>query len=154
MGVSKETYIGPYVKIRAETQEYDKTLTSCPNEPCENHGSELETPYCNMCGSKSTEITVKREGVLSFADFMESTDYCYEIDLWVPETLSCMYRDDNCDVVLFGLSDHEWVTEVFPDDIGEGLRNLFVEHKDAINAMKEFFGDKMSVHYGVCTFYS
>ena len=157
MGVSQSVYIGPYVRLEMAATTRDQVIASCTNESCKQHGRRVHSKFCPDCGAKVDDVTITVNAVVGFNDFLESVDYEHEDELWMPEYLGGTGEQ----ILLCNYGDYHFYEDSLVRSLADVNEQLATEmtifnerHKVLLEKMQKFFGDKMSVHYGVCSYYS
>jgi len=72
--MNETTYIGPYLACRHGNPSGKKSLNSCPNSSCSNHGRSVYENFCPQCGSKITDVEVAANMEMSLRNEMLDGD--------------------------------------------------------------------------------
>lgn len=150
------TYIGPFVRVKLQPIKYVETINTCPDTDCKKHDyGSTDASFCSVCGSKIEAVDISRDGVRGWGDFLEDCDYEFEDVLYGPEYLG---EHDVEEILLCNTGNYHkdsdggvWSLA----DMNQHERVAFIEkHQVLLDRMKQFFGDNLTIDYGVCTFWS
>ncbi len=159
MGVSVSVYVGPLVKLQLAPTKYIDHVLGCPKPTCSKFGRDTQAKFCPECGNKVDNIDVPREGVLCWNSFQEAVDYKYEDVLYSPEYLG----DDNEEILLSNCKAGQYLDAddgnilLFSEMSGtitDDLISFRMEHDEMFLEMAKFFGDKFTIEFGVCSYWS
>jgi hypothetical protein len=159
MGVSVSVYVGPFVKLQLTPTKYIDHVLGCPKPTCSKFGNSTQAKFCPECGTKVDNIDVPREGVLCWNSFNEATDYKYEGDLHSPEYLG---NDDEEILISQGKAgryvDVDDGTPFMFSDMSSTVADEIIvfktEYEELFIEMFEFFGDNLTIEFGVCAYWS
>lgn len=175
MGVSKNTYIGPYFELSTElklTEVQTDSARTCTNKECVVHQDKKhisdDISFCPKCGSKIDEIEFLEEKEVTAKDFFEDKFLWDEDSEYFEELMS---TDPMC-----GLSNEYGINKSLPKELGvddiddyEGgssdLSNIDIrkaiewtenEFKDLIDEIRSKFGsdEAVKVKFGVIVYWS
>lgn len=74
MGMSKEIYIGPAIRVEVVTQTILKSRKGCINESCSHYKSYVQGHFCHQCGEEYGLISIRQEVE---SDMLENIDDYY-----------------------------------------------------------------------------
>src|SRR5688572_1944218 len=65
MGISYETYVGPYVRCEVAKIDIAKTKRACPNTACKRYGKDGHGghSFCAVCGTAIADIAYIEQGM-------------------------------------------------------------------------------------------
>jgi hypothetical protein len=163
MGVSASVHTGIIAKINLKPSAYTVNITSCAKVDCSNYGKELDSNFCPVCGQDVEFIDIKKYGVVKWDTFMDTREWEDEDALTQP----CDYYSERDGFQI--LTHYEWGNDGIALDPDDGntatiaelqehsvkcIAKFEAEHASLIKDAQEFFGDRFSYDYGICSFWS
>jgi hypothetical protein len=165
MGMYMTAHVGPFVRLKLEPTTYISNVKCCTNASCKRHERASIEKFCPDCGTKIETTGVEVEGTIGWQEFLPLKDYEYEDAMW---DISEWLGNDNESILISNQS-------ATNSDIGEHgglqsfgevddpsmtsamsvfcLEEFQAAHGVMLEEMKEFFGDKMTIEYGVCIYW-
>ena len=157
MGMSKEVYIGAYLKLTVKPITTKETIWQCIEHP-QNTGRNYDPTkkFCSLCGSEYTEITKEKVELPSYYDLIEGEDK-YEDELVRVNGED----DDDSTILLTGnygevgdSIDLEYGdVEIDAQMIGSCQTNFMKKYKDIIEFLEPKV-EKLRVKFGVIIYYN
>lgn len=160
MGVSVSVYVGPLVKLQLTPTKYIAHEVACPNVDCSQFGeSNIRAKFCSECGTTIANVDVPREGVLCWNSFQEAVDYKYEDVLHSPEDLGNDKEEillSNCKAGQYLDADdgHVLLFSERSRTMRDDLISFRMSYDEMFTEMAKFFGDKFTIEFGVCSYWS
>lgn len=75
MSIDYGIYAGPYVCCVVRRVPVTKLHITCPNTECKNHGRDMRSAYCDLCGGKCATLSyVELEDAVDHWDVSEAID--------------------------------------------------------------------------------
>ena len=159
MGTSMSVHVGPFVRIKLEPTTYVSNVKTCTKVTCNKHKRASIEKFCPECGSQIEQLGVELEGTIGWQEFLPLKDYKYEDELYNPDYLGeteeillsnyagGTHLDENGSVLTLS-------GEGIPNRMETDMGQFYKRHGTMLDEMKAFFGDKMSVEYGVVSYWS
>jgi len=151
MGVSKNTYVGPYLKInKIPTEKVEKkdSYKICPNENCSIHLIKAVGEFCSNCGTKNILHTNKQyiDKGKNIYDLM--FEFGEEDIFFVYENLCLMNRRSS-----YNKSDDEpFLLNMDENYISNALTSFNKDYSEFMSFLKES-GVEFDVKFGVISYY-
>lgn len=159
MGTSMSVHVGPFVRVKLEPTTYISNVKCCTNQGCKKHERASIEKFCPDCGTKIETTGVELTGTIGWQEFLPLKDYEYEDELYTPDYLG----GEDEEILLSNYAggsylDDQGAVLSLSNDLSDRIEidtNEFNNrHREMLKEMKEFFGNKMTIEYGVCSYWS
>ena len=157
MGTSMSIHVGPFVRIKQEPTTYISNVKTCTKVTCSKHKRASIEKFCPECGTQIEQLGVELEGTIGWQEFLPLKDYEYEDELYAPE----YFGGDDEEILLSNYASGDYIDidqggVITLEDLTDNthMERFNERHGTMLEEMKVFFGDKMSIEFGVCAYWS
>jgi len=71
MGIDRNNFYGPYMRIWLPDQEYSYSMKTCPSVDCIKHKTYISEKYCSKCGCEVIELKYSETHQVNLHEFLE-----------------------------------------------------------------------------------
>lgn len=161
MSAYKNVKLGIYFLVKPQSIVASKTIKTCSNKDCKDHGKEVGWQFCPKCGSAILLETLKENVMTSciyklfpnFDQVSESIQSALFSPAYPPSENFNMPQFDIDGIETVDLMDEETVVEPLNKDDAVSLALKDTTVQEVIKNFTSVYGeDSISVHYGVYSF--